>query len=408
MFEGLRAAAVSACMAFAGFAAAPALAQDGPFEDWREGFAGQLRADGVRDATVSSMLDGLEPDDRVIDRDRTQPEFVRPIWQYLDSAVSPERIANGRRAKDRVGTTLNQIEDRFEVDGETLVAIWGLESAYGAIQGDFDVVRSLATLAWEGRRRNFAETQLRAVAQMIENGYARREDLRGSWAGAMGHTQFIPATYMERAVDFDGDGRRDIWNSEADALASAANLLARAGWRHRDPVFAEVRLPSGFDYAGWNESRRQTVAEWAGAGIRPAQGEFSSEDLHREARLIIPAGADGPGFLAFRNFEALLRYNNSTAYVLGVGYLAEAIAGRGSRAENWPEDNPPISRSQSQQLQQALTALGHDTGGVDGIIGPNTRSALRDFQRAQGLEPDGYAGRAAYEAVMQASGASGR
>jgi membrane-bound lytic murein transglycosylase B len=388
--------------------AAPALAQDGPFSAWRDGFSSTLTGEGVRSDTVASMFDGVEPDDRVIDRDRTQPEFVRPIWQYLEGAVSPERVANGRRHHDRIQPTLREIEGRFEVDSEILVAIWGLESAYGAIQGDFDVVRSLATLAWEGRRRNFAESQLRAVAQMLENGYATREQLRGSWAGAMGHTQFIPATYIERAVDFTGNGRRDIWNSEADALASAANLLARAGWSYRDPVFAEVALESGFNYAGWNESARRTVAEWAAQGVRPAGGgEFAADDLYREARLIIPAGSGGPAFLAYRNFEALLRYNNSTAYVLGVGYLAQSIAGTGSLATGWPENDPPISRSQSQRLQETLTAMGHDTGGVDGVIGPNTRRAIREFQENSGMEPDGYAGRAVFDAVMSAAGDRG-
>lgn len=394
----------AAALAAALVTASAAFAQDAPFEDWRDGFAQRLASDGVRAETVSSMLDGLEPDERVIERDGSQPEFVRPIWEYLDSAVSADRVANGEAAHARVARTIEAVEAEYGVESEVLAAIWGLETAYGEITGDFDVVRSLATLAWEGRRRGFAEDQLRAIAQMIENGYARREDLKGSWAGAMGDTQFIPTTYMERAVDFDGDGRRDIWNSEADALASAANLLARAGWERGEPILAEAVLPEGFDYAGWNEDARRPVAEWAQMGVRPAGGsEFSANDLNRSARLIVPAGADGPAFLAYSNFQSVLRYNNSTAYALGVGYLARAIAGEGGRPQGWPEDNPPITRSQSRDMQERLTALGHDTGGVDGMIGPNTRSALRAFQREQGMEPDGYAGRATYDAVVAAS-----
>lgn len=380
-----------------------ALAQDIPFTAWRDGFASDLRSEGVRPDIVASMLDGLEPDPRVIERDQTQPEFVRPMWQYLEGAVSETRVANGRRAAARIAETLQAVEDRFEVDQHILTGIWGLESAYGEIQGNFDIVRSLATLAWEGRRRGFAEAQLRAIAQMLERGYATRSELLGSWAGAMGQTQFIPATYMERAVDFNGDGRRDIWRNEGDALGSAANLLARAGWEFRQPVFTEVTLPDGFDFASWTETQRRDVSHWAAQGIRPKGGEWASDDLYRSARLVIPAGANAPAFLVYRNFEALLRYNNSTAYALGVAYLARAFEhGDAGMATGWPVDNPPISRPQSRELQEALARLGHDPGGVDGMIGPNTRRAIRAFQSATGRTPDGYAGLALYNAVMEA------
>ena len=263
-----------ACLAGLALGAVPAgaIAQDIPFTAWRDGFASDLRNDGVDEAIVASMLDGLEPDPTVIERDQTQPEFVRPIWQYLEGAVSDARVTNGQNASAGIADTLMAVEERFEVDRHILVGIWGLESAYGEIQGNFDVVRSLATLAWEGRRRGFAEAQLRAIADMIDRGYASRDDLLGSWAGAMGQTQFIPATYMERAVDFDGDGRRDIWRNEGDALGSAANLLARAGWEYRQPVFTEITLPQGFDFAGWSEGQRRTVAEWAAQGIDPVSG----------------------------------------------------------------------------------------------------------------------------------------
>lgn len=383
--------------------AAASYAQDIPFTAWRDGFASDLRAEGVNPQIVSSMLDGLEPDPTVIERDQTQPEFVRPIWQYLDGAVSEARVANGERAAARIADTLVAVEERFEVDRHILTGIWGLESAYGEIQGNFDIVRSLATLAWEGRRRGFAESQLRAIAQMIERGYATREELIGSWAGGMGQTQFIPATYMERAVDFNGDGRRDIWRNEGDALGSAANLLARAGWEYRQPVFTEVRLPQGFNFAGWSEGQRRTVADWAAQGIDPVSGDWSADDLYRSARLVIPAGANAPAFLVYRNFEALLRYNNSTAYALGVAYLARAFEhGDAGMATGWPVDNPPINRTQSRELQEALARLGYDPGGLDGVVGPNTRRAIRAFQSASGEEPDGYAGQALYNAVMAA------
>lgn len=378
-------------------------AQDQPFETWRDGFTAELAADGVPATIIASMFDGVTPDERIIERDRSQPEFVRPVWVYLDSAVSPTRIANGRTAQTDHLDTLAAVEDRFGVDRHTLTAIWGLESAYGAIQGDFDIVRALATLAWEGRRRSFAESQLAAVARMIERGYATRENLTGSWAGAMGQTQFIPTTYLDRAVDFDGDGRRDIWANEGDALGSAANLLAREGWRSGAPAVTSIRLPQGFDYETWNERRARAVSEWAAMGLTRRDGaDWSGDDLMRSARLILPAGAAGPGFLTFHNFQVIRRYNNSTSYALGVAYLAQALADGEALPSDWPENDPPISRSQTRQLQEALLALGYDPGGVDGISGPNTRRALRAFQRDRGLRPDGYTGEQAYAAVMAA------
>jgi len=372
------------------------------FPAWLESFAERLEAEGVSEPVRASMLDGLTPDLRIVERDRTQPEFVRPVWQYLAGAASADRAAGGQRAAARHSEALDQVEERFGVDRHVLTAIWGLESAYGAIQGDFDVVRSLATLAWEGRRRAFAEAQLIAAARMIERGYATRDDLKGSWAGAMGQTQFIPTTYLERAVDMDGDGRRDIWASEADALGSAANLLVNAGWEAGAPVVVQVVLPEAYDFSRWSENARRPVSAWALDSVRPASGEWHSDDLYRTARLVLPAGARGPAFLAFGNFEALMRYNNSTTYGLGVAYLAKRLSDGVTPPEGWPEDDPPITRSQSRDLQEALTALGYNTGGVDGIVGANTRAALRRFQADNGLIADGYAGRQAHDGVMAA------
>lgn len=373
------------------------------FEGWRMGFEFRLIERGYDPVIAASMMNGLTIDPRVLERDSTQPEFVRPIWVYLDGAASEVRVANGRRAAARHAGALAAVGTRFDVDADILTSIWGLESAYGEIMGDFDVVRSLATLAWDGRRRSFAQSQLFAVAEMLSNGYATRDDLRGSWAGAMGQTQFIPSTYMSRAVDIDGDGRRDIWASEADALGSAANLLTFAGWDADAPVVVEVVLPEGFDYAAWTPRRRRAVSAWALDGVRPSEGEWDAEDMYRSARLLIPAGAAGPAFAAFSNFDALMEYNNSTAYALGVAYLAKRIGGDVDLPDGWPEGDMPLTRTQARELQTALTELGFDTQGVDGRIGPNSRAALRAFQRENGMTPDGYAGRRAYDAVMAAA-----
>lgn len=390
-----------ACSAL--LSAAPACAQDEPFSAWLDDFRPRLAAEGASPQTVSAMLDGLEPNPLVIERDRTQPEFVRPLWEYLDIAASDRRVGDGRAALLDNDETFAAIEEALGVPREIVAAIWGLESSYGAITGDLDVVQSLATLAWEGRRRTWAEAQLFAVADMLDRGYAYREDLLGSWAGAMGQTQFIPETYLRRAVDFDGDGRRNIWTDYGDALASTANLLSQAGWADGVPPAVEVVVPDDFDLSDWNPEQQRITAEWSVRGITRADGEAWSADLNlRAARLILPAGLHGPGFLTFSNFETIKRYNNSTSYALGVWLLSERLAGRGEIHQDWPVDNPPITRSQTQEMQEALVALGYDPGVPDGIFGPNTRRALMAFQRQRGHLADGYAGRLMYEAVIAA------
>ena len=378
-------------------------AQDGPFVDWLNDFRPRLVQSGASPQTVNAMLDGLEPEMAIIERDRDQPEFVRPLWEYLGIAASDQRTANGMDAFSENRDTLEIIEARHAVDAEILVAIWGLESSYGAITGNNDVVQALATLAWEGRRRSWAEAQLIAIARMLDRGFAYREDLTGSWAGAMGQTQFIPETYLSRAVDFDGDGRRDIWHNNGDALASSANLLARAGWSLDAPIALEVTLPDGYDLTNWNPNQSRLVAEWTAEGIRRADGrDWTNDDQVRSAKLILPAGLRGPGFLTFGNFEAIKRYNNSTSYALGVWLLSRRVNGGGEIIQGWPTDDPPITRSQTRELQEALVAMGYDPGGVDGIFGPNSRRALMAFQRSRGLNADGYAGRLTYDAVMAA------
>lgn len=397
-------AAMSGALLVAGALAQEVSDEDAAsFEVWRASFQDQLIERGIDDGVAASMMEGLEIDPRILDRDSSQPEFVRPIWVYLNGAASDVRVANGRRAAAAHADALDAVGGRFDVDPDILTAIWGLESAYGEIMGNFDVVRSLATLAWDGRRRSFAESQLFAVADMISNGYARRDDLLGSWAGAMGQTQFIPTTYMARAVDIDGDGRRNIWTSEADALGSAANLLTFAGWEAGAPVVLEVTLPDTFDYSTWNSRRRRAVSAWAMDGVSLAEGEWDAADMYRTGRLLIPAGANGPAFLAFGNFDALMQYNNSTAYALGVAYLARRIGGAAELPDGWPEGDVPLTRTQARELQTALTAMGYDTQGVDGRIGPNSRRALRAFQADNGLTADGYAGRRAYDTVMAAA-----
>lgn len=373
------------------------------FSEWLAGFRVRLGQSGAQTETIASMLDGLEPDGRIIERDQSQPEFVRPIWSYLDIAASDLRISRGQNAYAERRETIDVIAGHYGVRAEILLAVWGLESAYGATTGNNDVVRSLATLAWEGRRRDWAEGQLIAAAQMIDRGFATRDQLTGSWAGAMGQTQFMPTAYLEWSADWDGDGRRNIWTDEFDALASAANLLRGVGWQAGAPVFLEVVLPDTFNLDQWDPERSLPVSEWEKLGLRRVgHAPWMAEDRVRAARLELPAGRAGPGFLTFPNFRVIKRYNNSTSYALGVAHLAERIAGGGPIVGPWPEGNVPLTRSQTREMQAALNALGYDSGEPDGLAGPKTRRALRDFQRANRLGADGYVGTSAYNAVMAA------
>jgi membrane-bound lytic murein transglycosylase B len=334
--------------------------------------------------------------------DSSQPEFARPIWEYLDSAVSDTRVATGRRLAAEKADDLARIEAAYGVDSEIVLAIWGLESAFGANYGDIPVIRALATLAWEGRRRDFAEEQLLQALRILDAGEFGPERMVGSWAGAMGHTQFIPTSFAAYAVDFDGDGRRDLWREDAlDALASTANYLARFGWKRGAPWGVEARLPAGFDYALADGTRRP-LAEWARLGVTTLDG--APLPSAGDAAIIAPAGARGPIFAVYDNFYVIRRYNNATSYALAVGHLGARIAGAGPFRQSWPRDDRTLSRTEKRELQIMLTRLGYDTGGVDGVVGPDTRTAIRGWQAAQGLPADGYDSGDLLDAVRREAG----
>ncbi len=375
-------------------------AQD--FAVWREGFRARARAAGVSDATFDRAFAGVRPNQRVLELDGSQPEFVRPIWEYLDSAVSETRVANGRRLFEEKRPALAAIEARHGVDAPVVVAIWGLESAFGANFGSIPVIESLATLAWEGRRRAFGEEQLIAALQILQAGDVTPERMVGSWAGAMGHTQFIPTSFLAYAVDHTGDGRRDLWSPDAlDALASTANYLARFGWTRGQPWGVEAALPAGFDLSLADERRRPT-AFWRDRGVRMLGGGPLPD--HGEAALILPAGAQGPAFVVFPNFFVIKRYNNATSYALAVGHLADRIAGGGPFRGAWPRGDRPLSRTEKEEMQTRLTRLGFDTRGADGVVGPDTRAAIRAWQTARGQPADGYDSAALLEALRREGG----
>ena len=354
------------------------------FEGWKQGFL--ARHGGARRAAYERELAGLAPDPTVIRLDRNQPEFSKPAGAYVANAVSASRIAQARQRVDRVPWEATQ---RYGVPAEILVSIWAQESSFGQVQGDNDVIRSLATLAYEGRRREWAEGQLKNALDIVVDGKRARSGLKGSWAGAMGQTQFMPDNYLRLGVDQNGDGKVDIWGSDADALASAANLLAQAGWKRGQSWGYEVVLPQGFDYAE-AEGPRHPWSFWAARGVALAAGGAPTEaEALEEAAILLPQGANGPAILALPNHYVIRRYNNSVSYALAIGLTADGVSGKPGLVARWPDD-PPISREQRIGAQRALTQLGYDTQGVDGVIGANTRAALRRWQLANGRVADGY------------------
>ncbi|MCL7929556.1 lytic murein transglycosylase [Halomonas llamarensis] len=357
------------------------------FRAWRDNFRRYAASQGISERTLTQALDNAHYRERVIELDRYQPEFVRPIWEYLDTAVSRTRINNGREKLAEHRDTAKQMEQRYGIPAEVIVAIWGIESNYGSNFGSFSALDAFATLAYDGRRRDFARGELLAALRIIDSGDIPADKMVGSWAGAMGHTQFIPSSVEAYAVDGDGDGRRDIWGSIADVMASTANYLAKAGWQRGQPWGTEVTLPDNFDYA---QTERRSRDAWADQGVRAVSGELPDFDSD-SAAVIVPAGAEGPAFMVGPNFRAILRYNNATSYALAVGTLADAIAGRADVQQRWPREQAPLTRDDVRELQRQLNAAGYHVGGADGIMGPNTRHGLREFQRDQSLTPDGFA-----------------
>ncbi|ALI00704.1 lytic murein transglycosylase [Pseudomonas sp. FW306-02-F02-AA] len=361
------------------------------FEEWEAGFRQDALAAGIRPDVFDRAFAGITLDMSVIRADRSQPEFTRPVWEYLDGALSAARVRKGQALLSQYAETLNTIEQRYGVDRQALVAVWGMESNFGSFQGDKSVIRSLATLAYEGRRPGFAHAQLLAALQILQQGDITPEKMLGSWAGAMGQTQFIPTTYLTHAVDFDGTGHRDIWGSPTDALASTAHYLQSSGWQKGQPWGFEVQLASGFDYSLADGAIRKSVSEWMQMGIKlPNGGVVPPGSEHLSAALLLPAGYRGPAFLILDNFRAVLKYNNSSSYALAVNLLSERFNGAGLINGEWPKDDLPLSRSERIELQNLLSASNYDAGNADGIIGANTRKAIRSAQQSFGWPADGY------------------
>ena len=352
---------------------------------------------GVSAGVASQALDGAQANETVLRLSRSQPEFKTPIWDYLGFLVDEQRVSDGRAMMRKYDRVLRAAEQRFGVDRHVIAAVWGVESDYGKETGENFLPHALATLVCQGgRRTDFWRGELIAALKLVDGGDLRLDRLYGSWAGAFGQTQFIPSTYQRLAVDFDGDGRRDLVGSVADALGSTANYLARAGWQPGGSWMIEVKAPAGYDGPSGRKSRA-ALSTWAKRGILRADGSQLSGGA--EAALLLPAGAAGPGFLVFRNFDAIYSYNQAESYALAISHLADRLAGYPPLRTAWPTDDPGLSRAERLHLQKLLLANGYDIGEADGKIGPVTRSAIAEAEKRFGLPVTGRAGTKIYRAL---------
>ena len=381
--------AAAAGLAFAG--AINNAAADAKFQSWIADFRSTALSSGVSASTFNRAFAGVtEIDPEVLEKARFQPEFTAPVWDYLDNRVNEQSIATGREMAHKYSRWLGAIEKSFGVDRNILLAIWSMETNFGEIMKRDDVmrdaVRSLATLAYaDPRRAKFARTQLIAAMKILQKGEIDRSHLTGSWAGALGHTQFIPTSYLAYAVDMDGNGKRDIWSSVPDALATAANLLAKNGWQTGRTWGYEVVLPAGRKFP----SGSRTISEWQKLGVVRANGK-AFPGGGEKATLKVPDGRGGPAFLMTRNFFVLKAYNNADKYALGVGLLADQIGGSTGLRQDWNRPFTPITMKERQELQNHLRELGYYDGKVDGKIGDGSRNAIQAFQKQMGLDPDGH------------------
>ena len=378
----------------AGFLATTAHAADPGFVKWIRDFQPVAAKSGITAATYRAVFAGIdEPDPEVLEAARYQPEFTAKVWEYMDSRITPSIIRRGRELLSEYKPWLDKIEAKFGVDRHILVAIWSMESSYGeALQkktGIRSVARSLGTLAYaDPKRAKFARAQLIAGMKIVQAGDVPASGLTGSWAGAMGHTQFIPTSYLAWAVDIDGDKHRNVWTSPPDALASSANLLKKNGWQTGKTWGYEVSLPAGFDF-GLEDKDGISLARWEKLGVRRARGGGFTRPQDK-AVLKLPAGASGPAFLMIKNFYVTKRYNNADKYALAVGLLADELAGYGGLVRDWPRGYTPMNEDERMEAQAILKRLGHYDDEIDGKFGPASKKAILEFQNRVGMTPDGY------------------
>lgn len=365
---------------------APRPVPNAGYDAWVAGFKGRAAGRGISQGTLDAAFRGAGFLPDVVERDRNQTEFRRTLEDYLNIAASEERVSLGRQKFSQYRSTLQAVEARYGVESHVVAAVWGLESFYGTRRGNVPVISALSTLAYDGRRGEFFESQLTAALRILQSGDVSPSAMVGSWAGAMGHTQFIPTSYLEFAVDFNGDGRRDIWSEDpTDSLASTGAYLKRSGWTTGLPWGMEVTLPAGFNTGLLGRGKGKSAAEWQALGVR------SVGPVGLAGGSIIGGGNSGgaPYFLLTQNFATILRYNNAQNYAIGVGHLSDRILGRGPVQASFGPDATGLTQADRQELQRLLTARGFDTGGTDGVIGTRTRAAISAWQASVGLPVTG-------------------
>ena len=373
-------------------AAAPTPAPDPVFTTCMTSLRGVAEKQGVTTASFDTYTQGLAADMSVLDLLDAQPEFTTPLWDYLAALVDEQRVSDGQAMLATHAELLGRVSQAYGVDPATVVAVWGVESDYGRVFGKRPLLVSLSTLSCFGRRQAFFRGEFLTTLKLLQAGDVRVEGLNGSWAGAFGHTQFMPSTYQRIAVDFDGDGRRNLIDSIPDALASTANYLVKSGWRTGEPWGYEVKLPAGFDLAQAGRTNRKPLTQWVAQGLARVDGQPLPAD-DRNAAVLVPTGAAGPAFIVFKNYDAIYSYNAAESYALAIALLADRLRGGTGLVADWPTDDPGIGRPQRRELQTLLLARGHAIGTADGMIGAQTRRAIVVEQQRLGLLPaDGRAG----------------
>lgn len=372
---------------------------DEKFRAFVQDFRSTAASQGIAAEDYDRATLGIARNARVEELNAEQSEFVTPVWLYLDNMISDRRLGKGREMLATYPTVLANIESRYGVPKEILIAIWGAESNYGQAMGSFNMFEALATLGYDGPRVDYARREFLAALKMMRQQNFAPSQMTASWAGAFGQTQFVPSSFLAHGVDGDGDGKIDLWHSPADALASTANLLADAGWLKGEPCAYEVTLPPGFDYTDADIAVEKPIDDWRKLGIKTvAGGDLTVSSSN--ASVYLPAGARGPAFLVFANFKVLLKYNNAASYALGVSLLAGRFAGAEPVRAPWPRDEQPLARDERVTFQTMLKALGNDPGSIDGVLGHATRAALRLYQKGHGLPADGFPTHALLERMM--------
>ena len=374
-----------------------AIGQNSDFAQCVVNLQEQARAEKLPDWIVDDILPALEYQPRVIELDRSQPEFTKTFANYLNRRVTRERVSKGQQLRDKYDQLLSELTRKYGIPGHYLISFWGLETNFGSYLGKMPILDCLATLACDQRRSTFFTGELMTALALLDRESLSPEAMHGSWAGAMGHTQFMPSAYLKYAVD--GDGRVDLWKSEYDALTSGANFLTNLGWKTGERWGREVLLPSDFPYEQSGLGNRQPLQYWSRLGVTMTNRNALPE-LDMEGSILVPAGHAGPAFIVYRNFDVIMNWNRSEFYALSVGLLADRIAGAMPLTRPPSQHEPSLSRAQVMDIQQRLSQKGFDVGGIDGVLGPATRKAIGAFQKSVGMIADGHPDKITLEALQ--------